>query len=370
MNIDSIVGHLKYHFERAGVILFSGAGFSQDVKNRLGQNLPSSKELTQILLSLCFPDDNHSHLPKLQDIFEHALNYKKRDLRDLLLKAFSVDPTTIPDYFRTWLSMPWFRSYTLNIDDLEIAAATKFDLPRKPFSISANSWPEGEDILAVVNKNLEVIHLNGTIDDIPDSLTFSTSQYAEKLAKHDPWYQRLSSNIISHPIIFIGTSLDEPPLWQHLALRKTRIKGQSELRPKSYIVTPYLDRARESLLSRFNVEWVNMTTEEFAIEVFGKLTEPMLEGHKFIMSILKDSQLNKLDQSIPLVSILSTEVNTGKSEYLLGSEPSWGDLHSGMAIIRSSDNDLLGFAVNEMIKSGTKNVLVITGTAGSGKSTA
>jgi hypothetical protein len=51
---------------------------------------------------------------------------------------------------------------------------------------------------------------------------FST-EVAERLANRvDPWYLRLTADLFTRCFVFVGTSLDEPPLWQHLAIRRER----------------------------------------------------------------------------------------------------------------------------------------------------
>ena len=67
---------------------------------------------------------------------------------------------------------------------------------------------------------LEVLHLNGTLDDLPDHVTFSVTQFADRLSKPDPSYMGFVIDLLSHPIIIIGTRLDEPVLCQNSALSK------------------------------------------------------------------------------------------------------------------------------------------------------
>jgi hypothetical protein len=149
----------------------------------------------------------------LQDLYEHALRRNRGKLAELLTRSFTVDPGTVPAWYRR--------------------------------------------ILTLVAGELEFVHLNGKIQDIPDNVTFSTTQYAERLARPELWYLRFAGDLLTSPVIFVGTRLDERPLWQHLTLRLPRGGRQlRELRHRSYLVTPTLDRAREALLAEFNVEHI------------------------------------------------------------------------------------------------------------------
>jgi hypothetical protein len=139
----------------------------------------------------------------------------------------AVDAATIPEWYAAILSLPWHKCYTLNIDDLDAAVSRAFDLPRRIVPVS----PKTMTTWAAGSEALEVVHLNGMLADIPDDITFSTSQYAERLAGEDPVYIRLAAELLSNPFVFIGTKLDEPPLWQHIQLRFSKGRRMKELSP-------------------------------------------------------------------------------------------------------------------------------------------
>jgi hypothetical protein len=113
----------------------------------------------------------------------------------------TVDADSLPDYYRTILSMPWFRCYTLNIDDLELAANRKFPLPRAAVAVSATGPSSFGSSGSDLTRHLEVVHLNGTVEDIPENATFSVTQYGERLARHEPWYAAVVSNLLSRPTV-------------------------------------------------------------------------------------------------------------------------------------------------------------------------
>jgi hypothetical protein len=87
--------------------------------------------------------------------------------------------------------------------------------------------------------SLEIMHLNGSLDEAPDGVTFSLAQYAQRLAGQDSIYRRLAAELVSSPFVFIGSPLDEPTLWQSIESRRWKGgRGQQELRPRSYLVSP------------------------------------------------------------------------------------------------------------------------------------
>lgn len=254
------------------VVLFTGAGFSADARARDGEALPSTAELTRQLWAVAFPD----HEPdgsQLEDVYECALAADPQRTADVLCARLQVDDRSLPDTFQTWFSMPWFRVYTLNVDDVDEAAQRRFDLPvavRPVSALTDELPPRCPDLLSV--------HLNGRIADFP-AITFSHAQYGQRTALPDPWYQHLAADLSAHPVLFVGTQVDEPPFWQQLALRLWESDAR-RARPPSYLVTPRLPLARRRVLHQLQIEWVPMRQADFARDVLAQLGPHAEQGHE------------------------------------------------------------------------------------------
>ncbi len=361
------IPHLKGQFERALPILFTGAGFSLSANNISGQPLPTVELLKKDLWDLCFPSDPFESNTSLQDLYEHALIRHKKSLAELMVSRFTVDANSLPDWYQKIFGMPWSKVYTLNVDDLADAATRKFDFPRNVNTISAITGAMDKGSPETSHKILEVVHLNGVVHDGPEKVTFSVTQYGERLSQFDPWYMRLTAELLSRTFVFVGTRLDEPPLWQHLELRRGRGRQLRELRPRSYLVTPSLDRARQALLAEFNVVWVPMTGEEFTKQILEQMGSAAKQGLEKL-SVLGVGVKSE-EPELPEVARLATSPMQG-TEFLSGQEPIWADLQSGRAIERENDAAIWGGIKGLLSKSGCKGLVIITGTAGSGKSTA
>jgi hypothetical protein len=359
--MSTVIQYLTGKFEKASPILFTGAGFSLGAKNMLGEPMPTPDKLRAKIWSLCFPDSPLDQQSTLQNLFETAALRHKSELRDLLVACLTTDANTLPDWYKTFFDMPWHKIYTLNIDDLELATARKHSLQRKIAAVSATklTFDNRES-----DKNfLRVIHLNGTLDDLVDNVTFSMSQYAERLAREEPVYVELASELLSHPFVFIGTKLDESPLWQHVELRFSKGGKVKELRPRSYLVTPTLDKARQAVLSQFNVDWVELNAEGFE-KVLASV--PGLDKGFAVISGRSSKELRKTF-AIPDVSELAVKPFE-KTDFLLGTEPVWSDIQSGRAIERNNEAELYSSA-KKRISNSTPGLIAVTGSAGSGKST-
>jgi hypothetical protein len=362
-----LLSHFGGQIQRGLPILFTGAGFSIDCKNRSGEQIASGRKVREELWKLCFPDMPFNEGSSLSDLYSFAHVRRPTQLTSILGNLLTVDADSIPDYYQLFFSVPWQRVYTLNIDDIAVAVSRRFTLPRPTLVISATNPQSGGDKRGSSSQKLEVIHLNGTLEDLPDKVTFSPTQYAERLARPDPWYIAFVASLLSHSVVFVGTRLEESPLWQHIEMRQMRGgRGMQELRPRSYLVTPELDPAKQALLADYNVVWVPATGEEFASNVIAKLQGAAAAGQLILQKRQRSDGTTIL--SIPLVSELAINP-LQNSDFLLGEEPIWSDIQSGRAISRDHDAEIWN-AIDSSIKSPVPGVVVITGTAGSGKSTA
>lgn len=292
----------------------------------------------------------------LSDLYEVAKNAATNLLGKELRQAFTCDSSQLPSYYNDYFASPWFRCYTLNIDDLENASARRWTLPRRIQSLSALREGQDERFDA-----LNVVHLNGMVNDFPN-VTFGPQEFASRTAYPDSWMLRATAELITSPVVFIGTTLDEPSLWHFLQLRDGRQRGQRELRPGSYLVVPTLDRARRDRLKRFNIDHVPMTAEEFASDFLAPLTGARTAGLQALS--IKVGIKDLRSQSLPSVGELVKLPATNAPDFLLGREPEWADFVGGYAIERNFDLHL-----NGSVERCSHRLVIITGTAGCGKST-
>lgn len=353
---------------RADTLLFTGAGFSRGARNLRDEPMPVGADLARLLWPLCYPSEPFDEVSKLEDLFDNARSRNVRALADLLHRALSVQPRSIPEYYAKLLSMPWYRVYTLNVDDLAIATARVFSLGRRIVPLSAVSWANRQPPTAT-SDSLEVIHLNGVLEDGPDRVTFSPTQYAERLAGQEPLYAQCAAEVLVRPVVFIGTPLNESPLWQHLKLRKQGTRTRREFRRQSFIVTPTLDRARRDLLEReFHVKHLPMSVEEFTQELIATSKGVVEEG----MAVLRTSVLTSSPRTeIPLAFDLSAASQAGQSDFLLGRTPTWGDIRDGVAAARECNVELRRLVASELAAAALeRRTILLTGTAGAGKTTA
>ena len=354
------VPHLKHQFSIASPVLFLGAGFSLAAKNVKGEPIPSANSLREKLWELCFPSEKFDDTTELQDIYDVAkLNHRRR-LASLLSEEFTVTSSSCPDWYRTILTMPWRRIYTLNIDNLVEVVLGEKSMARRIVSISATASSEP----IPQSGELPIIHLNGVVEDVPDGVTFSRSQYAQRPG-FDRAYSELANDLKFRPIVFLGSRLDEGPFWAHIEKRGVRVREAGpELRQRSYLVVPELNRSREALLGRYNVVWLEMTAEKIA-EIFSDFGDERRAGD----SVLRKEMIASSSSDLSTVyELAQRSIQTG--EYLLGAEPTWKDVDSGRIAHRTCFDVIWDQIKSLRSTSSGRRVIVVTGTAGVGKTSA
>lgn len=252
----ALIRELHDAIHSGDAILFTGAGFSLGARDASGAAIPDSETMRRELFALVFdgepPDD--SALPDLYDV---ALARARRELDRYLERRLRVSQIGDPARYAAWFSQPWRRVYTLNVDDLEVALMRGARLARPLRAVSATRASE-----PVATGELAVVHLNGIAGDGATTLTFSTLQYAARLCERDHHYGALIEDLDRCPFVFVGTTLDEVVLWQHLELHKQR--GGGAPRQRSYLIARSLSRARQLLLEDLGVVWIASTMEAVA----------------------------------------------------------------------------------------------------------
>jgi SIR2-like domain len=356
--------YLTTQFEQGRLIMFSGAGYSLAATDSKGRPLPSGRALAAELWDMAYPGEGYDNHSSLQDIFAVCRQKSSRQLSAYLLERLTINQRALPEFYRDWLNLPWRRIYTLNQDDLLEATAQRFTLPRRIDSINGLAHTE-QFSRSRIPDALEIVYLNGRISDGLENVTFSTSQYAERASGPEPLYQQLATDIVAFPVVFVGTPLEEPLLWQYLEMRGKRgERGMRELRPRSFLVTTSIARAKEDLLASYNVEIVRMTAQEFADAHLKALARTTAAG------LVTLRQRRQSVEGSPKFVEPSSTARTRPSMFLLGEEPSFLDIQEGLAIERSVDQHLRDIvAAHSRTAAQEPRIVLLGGTAGSGKST-
>src|SRR5262245_11110782 len=98
-------------------ILFLGAGFSQEARNQLGNNIPSAIDLSKLIWNFLDYDGDYDSTP-LSEIYEALLTSgKPYPWIQNFLESHLLSQEIPGEYFSLTLAY-WYRIYTTNIDDV------------------------------------------------------------------------------------------------------------------------------------------------------------------------------------------------------------------------------------------------------------
>ncbi|UYY78424.1 SIR2 family protein [Sphingomonas sp. R1] len=94
-------------------VLFLGSGFSADATNIASEKLPAGQPLLERLAEAIGESPRDHDLKSAADAFAHRFDVS---LYDILYNTFTV--SSVLDYQRDIISLPWARIYTTNYDDM------------------------------------------------------------------------------------------------------------------------------------------------------------------------------------------------------------------------------------------------------------
>ncbi|MHA2760439.1 P-loop NTPase [Vibrio harveyi] len=356
------------------LVLLLGAGASRGSKNSLGNEVPLGWELAEILAqSLGEELDGED----LSDVYAAARGDLGNQVDTILERHYKH---CVPSKEFTELSKyPFFRIYTLNIDDaFEKAFHSQTSSTIKKFNVKHrnDSVVEPDQFF----QTLDYIKLNGDINNIKNGFIFSPQEYGDGSAMSPLWYQELARDFHRYTFVFIGTQLKEP-LFNHQVAKFKAKTGASSL--KSYILIPSLSTLQKKGLATANiehlegtlgdfVEWLQSefdtppTSSEIIANVRPELAQETANDPKNITLFSGVTPVNRANLT------LTEKTDKSKSKiknFYKGFKPTWFDIMEGVpAYLERTSN------FYDEVLSGNKpkplNLFVMFGSAGSGKSTA
>lgn len=374
--------YLLRRFNRNEVVLFTGSGFSYDAINLLDENFPIGSSLTRKIFEFVFsgeqfPDDGTS----LPDMYQALLNSGKTHDQIKEFLRLNLQVKNFPEHYK-YLTLPlWYKIYTINIDNLIDKIYNRWGTETKITNICfpETDYKERDQLL----DNLQAIYLHGKIPCNPNDVIFSRNQYANRSIKLQPLYFHFIQDFANSATIFIGTTLDEQLFDQYIATRQSIRDGIAEHRPKSFLIIPKISVVREKVLKdEYNIEVIKGTTEMFMNWIASK-SDLLLPKHELLKRLLPT--LDKLEnhpkyrdnfshsvrefaQSFQKVEINKKYANK-KKDFLLGTTPTWSDIHYELDGARTITNDLFQKVEGYFAGGNDLQSIAILGNAGSGKST-
>jgi hypothetical protein len=376
MNLD---GPTREELARAlrsnTLALFLGAGFSTGATNQLDEPIPTGETLCRKLWSfLRFTQEYDG--TSLQDLFELCLSRDKKQLAFLLRDLFTSKD--LAKWYQLLPKIYWYRIYTTNIDDVveKIYAFGKVGTALEVVNGQSADYKDRDQFL----ETIQLVKLNGVDLSNPDGLTFSFLQYARRASENPTWYDHFVRDYSTHPVVFLGSKLDEPLFWQALEARGKRFGGK-ERRSKAFVVSPSFSTVVRQKFHALGLIPIEGTAQEFLEAI--ALPENLLtreqiisQSHPEVAHQLAATGEVSHAQRVHIQEFLSgfhivrqpERMPRVEKEFLLGAGPDWADIYSNLDAHRDCEDTLLSVIQERLSDPGPSGVLV-SGWAGSGKST-
>ena len=357
--------------------LLLGAGASIGATSQNGQPLPSgqafAQELVQALQMDIAPD---TPLAYVWDAAAHKSGSEQFLRKTLSAPRFlGCHPATHHQLVPTFA---WKRIYTFNIDDVIPASYKVSGALQTPIPIHFDEDYKDAD---PVSDECQVVFLHGS-EFFPDRpLVFAPPAYAATVTRQHTWWHVFAAAFVSEPFIVIGTSLREPDFETYLAWKR---RPPQPLGPPSLYVSPRLDDAIIATCARLGLTPVQMSGEEFltllAISVINRERISVRRARTFrspsIVSVTRDiSALATLARQFLVVNNRESwpSVNRPPEKFLEGHSPLWEDIEStrdvALGIVAKIVNQARSF-FDRSDPGEPIRMLIVEGTAGSGKTTA
>jgi len=368
--------NLLRNLRRNRVVLVTGAGFSADARNTLGERLPLGGDLTKTFWRFLY-DSEYDGRTNLKTLYDAAKTHPKgrAAVRDFMVSQFHADH--VPEWYSCVPKWFWRRIYTFNIDDVLEQVYGRAPSPCLDRIVAPDHYQERDAFL----RRIQYIKLHGSFDDDKD-IVFGMREYGSRAASLDVWYLHFVEDYSTMPTLFIGTQLDEPLFWQYIELRgKQTERGTKLRRPKCFLVSPEISKPHEEVLSQHYIVSVRADAQQFFRWLDDQAQAPSREDTLRVIDPTLEPALLASERGVPAADVAIIEYFYSifrvpmrpshvrdRASFLLGIQPTWEDIAAGVDAHRQI-NTVFKEALVSAIVDGTADVLALTSAAGGGKST-
>lgn len=341
--MDSL-SELKDCLEKRTPILFLGAGFSINSKNRQNENIVLARELCKLLVEKFFPDDEtEDNVKKIVYGYQENCELKKLCEYIRLMGKVTERNEFLVDYFSgchiengdkrySICEYPWKKIFTVNIDDLiENIYCQK--------NKKLNVWNLNNDITKHFHDFPTLIKLHGCVNNPSEGFVFDEEEYTQFQTNDNILINEFGDSAVKNDLIFLGTEFQEDDL--KFILNVFTNKGY-DYQNQYFFVTPKINDPLTELKinNSKNLHHIKMNTDDF----FGFLNEKI---------ILSDKLYNQLAElGMKDISVMYNNIPIEyESKLYYGAEITYADLKYNWDIsedqrgitdwVRNDDNNKL-----------------------------
>lgn len=363
--------YIKKAFLNGRLVLLLGAGASRGCKNKLNEEIPLGGDLARILINEMGEEYSSEGLSEAYSAAKHTLGVSK--ISSIFEKHFK-HCTPSREYIEL-VKYPFFRIYTLNIDDAFEKAAYQYC--NRTFNVK-----QRYDCISEVDQfyqTLDYIKLNGDINYTNGGFIFSPQEYGTGSIKEPFWYNEVASDFHKYTFIFIGTQLKESLFYHQIEKYKARTNSNDT---KSYILIPELTSIEKTALESSNIHHIKGKLSDFVDWLNAEFHTPPTSNEIIdnirpeLKAISNGTQnCNPVFSGVTpvhrssLVSLPKDGRKTEIREFYKGFKPTWFDIMDEVPAFLVKTKEFFEKSLNKN-QATPLQLYLILGSAGCGKSTA
>ena len=341
--------------------LLLGAGASIGSLGGNGKPLPSGPQLKDRLIE-DFDIATDGQDITLSRAYEAA---ERRDTQGLRKYIESWFTGCVPSWQHVLTEFDWHRIWTLNVDDIIERVYADKQIPHNRFNWTSRFRDKAYS-------GLQIVHLHGFADSDPSSggtrpeMVFSINDYLATMNDRRAWHTVFTDEFSDRPFIILGASLVE-----EFDLRAALAGSASETAwgfPSVIVLNRVSSLEREEL-SALGLLIVEMDAHQF-IKHLQKQVQQYLKQVRDAYGSQLSLQIQRFLQQFTDLRHYQPREDENTRNFYLGYEPHWKNiLDEDDALLEATMRAVSNIRRNNGTDTISQDVYVLTGTAGSGKST-
>ncbi|MFD6286716.1 hypothetical protein [Streptomyces sp. NPDC060205] len=255
------------------------------------------------------------------------------------------------------LRAPWSRLYDFTGSDvLPVARGTR--LAESVSLVNAcQDPPTGKQ------GALEIVSMHGWSHSDGAPQEFGDAWSVPPSDARSLWFRRFRAELLTRPALFVSLSPSSPALWETLRIAG-RTLGESEF--PGFLVSPEGTAADRARLRDAGLRHIRMTPAGFVRDRLRAGNQALVDGRR----VLTEQHAGTRDGvGIVRVAERVVEAPAGSWEFLLGRDPTWGDIKDKNIVAQLSLADVVEERTRP-VEGERQPMILVKGTAGSGKTTA
>ncbi|WP_369258660.1 hypothetical protein [Streptomyces sp. R35] len=295
--------------------------------------------------------------PALHETWAAARRQLSPQQMDQHLKALSVPEGHDGRTAYALLRAPWSRVY-------DFTGSDALPLIRNARAADTVSLVDAcEDFPTGKRGALEVVTMHGWPHDGGVPQNFGDAWSVPGNDARSLWFRRFRAELLTRPVVFLSLSPSSSALWETLRIAG-RASGEHEF--PGFLITPEGTAADRARLHEAGLRHIRATPGDFVRSRLGAGIQALVDGRRVLT---EEYEGTRDGVGIVRVAGLVEDTPTGTREFLIGRDPTWGDIKDKKIAPQLSLVD----AIEERARPAEgerQPIVLVKGTAGSGKTTA